>query len=61
MVNTCVVAYCKTGYKKCQHKINVVPEKFPVFRFPLKNPELSKKWIRFVNRIDWASTQHSGV
>ena len=61
MVNTCVVAYCTTGYKKRQHKINVIPEKFPVFRFPLKNPELNRKWIRFVNRIDWASTRRSGV
>ena len=60
MVNTCVVAYT-TGYKKRQHKINVIPEKFPVFRFPLKNPELNRKWIRFVNRIDWASTRRSGV
>ena len=40
MVNTCVVAYCKTGHKKRQHKIHVISEKFPVFRFPLKNPEL---------------------
>ena len=61
MVNTCVVAYCKTGYKKRQHKINVIPEKFPVFCFPLKNPELNRKWIRFVNRKDWALTRRSGV
>ena len=61
MVNTCVVAFCKTGYKKRQHKINVVPEKFPVFRFLLKNSELNRQWIRFVNRRDWAPTGHSGV
>ena len=60
-VNTCVVAYCKTGYKKRQQKINVIPEKFPVFRFPLKNPELNRKWIRFVNRRDWAPTRRSDV
>ena len=48
-LNTCVVTYCKTGYKKRQHEIHVIPEKFPVFRFPLKNPELNREWIRFVN------------
>ena len=61
MVNTCVVVCCKTGYKKRQHKIHVIPEKFPVFRFPLKNQELNRKWIRFVNRRDWAPTRRSGV
>ena len=56
-------AYFKTGYKKRQHKINVIPEKFlvHVFRFSLKNPELNRKWIRFVNRRDWAPTRRSGV
>ena len=53
MANLCAVAYCKMGYKKHQHKIDVIPEKFPVFCFPLKNPELNRKWIRFVNRRDW--------
>ena len=52
MVNACVVAYGKTRYKKRQHKIHVISEKFQVFRFPLKNPELNRKWIRFVNRKD---------
>ena len=61
MIITCVVVYYKTGYKKRQHKINVIPENFPVFRFPLKNPELNKKWIRFVNRRDWAPTRRSNV
>ena len=61
MVNACVVAYCKTEYKKRQHKINVISEKFPVFRFPLKNPELNRKWIGFVNRRVWAPTRRSGV
>ena len=61
MVNTCVVACCKTEYKKRQHKINVIPEKFPVFRFPLENPALNRKWIRFVNRRDWAPTRRSCV
>ena len=61
MVNTYVFAYCETGYKKRQHKINDVPEKFAVFRFPLKNPKVNRKWIRFVNRRDWAPTRRSGI
>ena len=56
MINTCVVAHCKTGYKKQQHKIHVISEKFPVFRFSLKNPELNRKYIRFVNRRDFDAT-----
>ena len=51
----------KRDTKKCQHKVHVVLEKFPVFRFPLKNPELNRKWIRFVNRRDWAPTGRSDV
>ena len=51
----------QNGTQKRQHKINVIPEKFPVFRFPLKNPELNRKWITFVNRKDWAPTRRSGV
>ena len=42
-------------------KINVIPEKFPVFRFPLKNPELNRKRIRFENRRDWPPTRRFGV
>ena len=61
MVHTCVVAYCNMGYKKRQYKIHIIPEKFPVFGFPLKNPELNRKCIRLVNRRDWASTRHSNV
>ena len=60
-VNTYAVAYCKTGYKNRQHKIHVILEKFPVFRFSLKNPELNRKWIRFKNRRDWTPTRHSSV
>ena len=41
-MNNC---YCKTGYKKRQHKVDFIPEKFLVFGFPLKNEELNKKWI----------------
>ena len=61
MVNTCVDAYCKRRYKKRQHKIHYIPEKFPEFRFPLKNPELNRKWIRLANRRHWASMRRSGV
>ena len=61
MANTCVVACCKTEYKKRQHKIHIIPEKSPVFRFALKNPELNRKWIRFVKRRGWASTRRPGV
>ena len=61
IVNTCVVAYCETEYKKRQYKTDVIPEKFPVSRFPLKNPDLNRKWIRFVNSRDLVSMQRSGV
>ena len=27
--------------------------------FPLKNAELNKQWIRFVNKRDWLATKHS--
>ena len=29
------------------------------FHFPLKNAELNKQWIRFVNKRDWLATKHS--
>ena len=29
------------------------------FLFPLKNVELNKQWIRFVERRDWIATKHS--
>ena len=61
MINTCALAYCKTGYNKRQHKICVIPEKFPISRFPLKNPELNGKWIRFVNKRDWVPLRCSGA
>ena len=58
--DTYVVAYYKMGYKKRPHKIAVL-EKFPVFGFLLKIPELNTKWIRFVNRRDLDPTRRSGV
>ena len=33
--------------------------KLSFFHFPLKNEELNKKWIHFVNRSDWIPTKHS--
>ena len=36
MVNTCVIAHCKTGYTKRRNKIDFVPERFPIFSFPTK-------------------------
>ena len=39
-MNTCVIAYFKTGYTKRQNKIDFVAERFPVFRFPAKNADL---------------------
>ena len=57
MVNTCVIASCKTDHKKCQHKVVFIPEKFPVFDFPLKKEELNKKLIIFVNHKDWIPVQ----
>ena len=55
MVNTRVSVDCKTGYKKRQHKVDFIPEKFVVFGFPLKNQELNNKWIAFVNYKYWDS------
>ena len=60
-MNTCVIAYFKTGYTKRQNKIDFVAEIFPVFRFPAKNADLNKKWIKFVNRKDWAPPKHNGI
>ena len=34
MVNTCPVAFYKTGYKKRDGKQDTIPEKHPVFGFP---------------------------
>ena len=43
MVNTCVIAYCKTGYTKRQNKIDFVAERFPVFRFPGEKSRFKQK------------------
>ena len=52
MLNTCVISNCKAGYKKSQHKVDYITEKLLGFDFPLKDQELNKKWITFINRKD---------
>ena len=52
MVNKCVAPKYQTGYTSS-------PGKLSSFHFPLKNEELNKKWIRFLNRSDWVLTKHS--
>ena len=52
MVNKCTVSKCQTCCTSSTGKLSS-------FRFPLKNEELNKKWIRFVNRSDWVPTKHS--
>ena len=47
MVSICDIVSCNKGYKKCQHKINFISEKFLVFGLLLKNAELNKNWITF--------------
>ena len=51
MVNKCAASKYQTGYTFSTGKLSS-------FHFPLKNEELSKKWIRFVNRSDWVPTKH---
>lgn len=55
MVNKCAVPGCKTGYTSDQNKGT------PTFHFPLKNVELNKRWVRFVNRESWHPTKHSVI
>ena len=52
MVNKCAAPKCQRGYTSSTRKLSS-------FHFPLKNEELNKKWIRFVNRSDWVPTKHS--
>ena len=42
---------CQTGYTSSTGKLSS-------FYFPLKNEELSKKLIRFVNRSNWVPIKH---
>ena len=52
MVNKCAAPKCQTGYTTATGKLSSV-------HFPLKNEELNKKWIRFVNSKDCFFTKHS--
>ena len=53
MVNKCAAPSCRSGYAKNETK------HITKFHFPLKNFELIRLWIRFVNRKDWKPTKHS--
>ena len=52
MVNKCAAHKCQKGYTSSTEKLSS-------FHFPLKNEELCKKWIRFVNKSDWVPRKHS--
>ena len=53
MVNKSAAPSCRSGYSKNETK-NITK-----FHFPLKNFELNRVWIRFVNRKDWKPTKQS--
>ena len=52
MVSKCAAPKYQTGYTSSTGKLSS-------FHLPLKNEELNKKRIRFVNRSDWVPTKHS--
>ena len=51
MVNKRPAPSCRSGYAKNETK------HITKFHFPLKNFELNRLWIRFVNRKDWKPTK----
>ena len=55
MVNKCAAPSCRSDYAKKETK------HITKFHFPLKNFELKRQWIKFVNRKDWKPTKHSGL
>ena len=61
MLNTCLVVYCKTGYKKRENKEDKIPEKHPVFGFPNSKPDLKDTWVKFLSRKLWLPTKNSGI
>ena len=61
MVNTCLVIYCKTGYKKRENKEDKIPKKHPVFGFPDNKSDLKAKRVKFVSRMSWLPTKNSGI
>ena len=52
MFNKCAAPKCTSGYASNEKK------QIAKFHFPLKNAELKRQWIRFVNRRDWLATKH---
>ena len=54
MVNKCAALSCQSGYAK-----NENIKRLATFHFPLKDDELNKHWIRFVNRAVSVPTKHS--
>ena len=52
MVNKCAALSCGSGYAKNETK------HITKFYVPLKNFELNRLWIRFVNRKAWKPTKH---
>ena len=53
MVNKFAALKCTSGYVSNEKKPSAK------FHFPLKNAELNKQWIRFVNKRDWLATNRS--
>ena len=49
MFNKCVNPKRTSGYDSDEQKLH----------FPLKNADLKKQWIHFVNRRDWLARKHS--
>ena len=49
MVNKCTAPKCKTG----NESIDDQSKKTATLHFPIKKPDLNKKWISFVIRINW--------
>ena len=53
MFNKCAAPSCRCSFAKNKTK------HITKFHFPLKNFELNRLWIQFVNRKDWKPTKHS--
>ena len=53
MVNKYAAPSCRSGYVKNETK-HIIK-----FHFPMKNLELNRLWIRFVNYKDWKPTKNS--
>ena len=52
MFNKCAAPKCASGYASNENK------QIAKFHFPLKNAELKRQRIRFVNRRDWLAVKH---